>query len=156
LTDGDQLEVDAMPIVQVDPPEASRLMGEGYVYLDVRSTSEFARGHAQGAVNAPLLETDPAGGLAPNPDFLAVCMANFAKDMRLVVGCASGGRSQKACELLEANGYTTLANVRGGFSGARDRTGRVLARGWAELGLPVSMEVGEGVSYESLERKAGR
>jgi rhodanese-related sulfurtransferase len=156
LRDGDPLEVNAMPIVQVDPAEAYRLMGEGYVYLDVRSTSEFARGHAQGAVNAPLLETDPAGGRAPNPDFLAVCLANFAKDQRLLVGCASGGRSQKACELLESNGYVTLANIRGGFSGAQDRAGRVLVRGWAELGLPVSMELGDGVSYESLARKAGR
>jgi rhodanese-related sulfurtransferase len=144
-----------MAIEQIDPREAHRRLGAGHVYLDVRSTAEFARGHATGAHNVPLLEPDAAtGGMAPNPDFLAVVTANFPRDAKLVVGCAAGGRSQRACEVLEANGYAVLANVRGGFSGAHDAEGRVVAKGWAELGLPVSVQPAAGAAYVSLRGKA--
>jgi rhodanese-related sulfurtransferase len=145
-----------MAIRQIDPEEAHGLMADGHVYLDVRSTAEFARGHATGALNVPLLEHDRSGALAPNPDFLAVCLATLPKDARLVVGCAAGGRSQRACEMLGEQGYTTLANLRGGFGGQRDRDGRLVAKGWVDSGLPVSTEVGDDVSYASLARKAGK
>lgn len=144
-----------MEIPQIDPAEASRRMGQGHIYLDVRSSMEFGRGHAAGAVNVPLLEFDPAyGQLAPNPDFIDVCLANFPKDAKLVVGCMSGSRSQAACEYLASMGYASLANILGGFGGARDPQGQVMAKGWSELGLPVSTDVGEGVAYSSLLRKA--
>jgi rhodanese-related sulfurtransferase len=142
-----------MPIRQIDPQEAHRLMADGHIYLDVRSTSEFDRGHPDGAVNVPLLHAQPTGGMSPNGDFLRVCLANLPKDAKLVVGCAAGGRSQRACETLGANGYSTLANIQGGFSGARAPDGSVVAKGWADLGLPVSTEAGEGISYESLLKK---
>jgi rhodanese-related sulfurtransferase len=144
-----------MAIRQIDPEEAQRLMTDGHVYLDVRSTAEFARGHAPGALNVPLLEHDRSGALAPNPDFVAVCVANLPKDARLVVGCAAGGRSQRACEILAGQGYATLANLRGGFGGQRDRAGQLIATGWADSGLPISTELGDA-SYESLARKAGK
>ena len=144
-----------MTIEQIDPQEAHGRMGHGHVYLDVRSTPEFARAHATGACNVPLLEPDPAaGGMVPNADFLAVCLANFSKDTKLVVGCAAGGRSQRACEVLQANGYTVLANIRGGFSGAHDPDGRVVAKGWAELGLPVSTQAPADATYATLMKKA--
>jgi rhodanese-related sulfurtransferase len=130
-------------------------VGQGHVYLDVRSTPEFTRGHAAGAYNVPLLEPDPTtGGMAPNPDFLRVCLANFPKDTMLVVGCAAGSRSQRACEILEANGYSVVANIRGGFSGAHDPDGRVVAKGWAEQGLPVSTQAAHGATYAALRVKA--
>jgi rhodanese-related sulfurtransferase len=144
-----------MTIEQIDPQEAHRRMGQGHVYLDVRSTPEFARAHATGAYNVPLLEPDPAtGGMAPNVEFLTVCLASFPKDTMLVVGCAAGGRSQRACEVLQANGYTVVANIRGGFSGAHDPDGRVVAKGWAELGLPVSTQAADGATYAALVQKA--
>jgi len=144
-----------MAIEQIDPQEAHRRMGAGHIYLDVRSTPEFARAHAAGAYNVPLLEPDPAiGGMAPNTDFLAVCLASFSKDTMLVVGCAAGGRSQRACEVLQANGYSAVANIRGGVSGAHDPDGRVVAKGWAELGLPVSTQAADGATYAALVKKA--
>ena len=145
-----------MPIQQIDPPEAHRLMGEGAIYLDVRSTGEFSRGHPTGAWNVPLLEANATGALAPNPDFVAVCLANFPKDARLVVGCAMGGRSQRACDALQGQGYTNLANVQGGFGGQRDRAGTLVTRGWTDCELPVSTEPGDGASYESLAQKTGK
>jgi len=45
-------------------------------------------------------------------------------------------------------------NVAGGFSGAKDMMGRIAQPGWTTLGLPVSDDLGEGVSYESLRKKA--
>jgi len=143
-----------MAIEQIDPREAHQRMGRGHIYLDVRSTPEFGRGHAAGAYNVPLLEPDPgAGGMAPNPDFLGVCLASFPKETMLVVGCAAGGRSQRACEMLQANGYTVVANIRGGFSGAHDPDGRVVAKGWAELGLPVSTQAPDAATYAALVKK---
>jgi hypothetical protein len=41
----------------------------------------------------------------------------------------------------------------GGFGGMRDPMGTVSAPGWASVGLPVSEDNGEGVSYESLKLK---
>jgi hypothetical protein len=72
----------------------------------------------------------------------------------LVVGCMAGGRSQRACEILEQAGFSDLTNVRGGFGGARDATGAILVPGWRDAGLPVSTELGES-AYQSLQVKAG-
>jgi rhodanese-related sulfurtransferase len=80
-----------------------------------------------------------------NPDFFKVVEANFPKDAKLVMGCQVGMRSQKAAEIL----------VQGGFGGMKDESGRTLAQGWAELGLPVSADNADGVSYESLAAKTG-
>ena len=66
----------------------------------------------------------------------------------------AGGRSQRACEIMEEAGYSDLTNVRGGFGGARDASGKVVAPGWRDAGLPVSNDVGED-AYQSLRGKAG-
>ena len=66
----------------------------------------------------------------------------------------AGGRSQRACEILEEAGYGDLTNVRGGFGGARDQSGKVVVAGWRDAGLPVSSDLGES-SYQSLRGKAG-
>ncbi|MGH7864179.1 MAG: rhodanese-like domain-containing protein, partial [Candidatus Binataceae bacterium] len=69
-------------------------------------------------------------------------------------GCMSGMRSQRACEILESAGYTDLTNVRGGFGGQRDQSGEVVAPGWRDCGLPVSIDLG-AASYQALRKKAG-
>jgi len=144
-----------MGVQHVSPKEAYDLMvNEGYTYVDVRSVPEFTDGHAAQAVNIPLLHYDEdTGWMVPNDDFLAVVEGNFPKDVKLVVGCQVGQRSAQAAEILQQAGYTSVYNVRGGFGGLRDSFGRVIERGWAEIGLPVSYENGEGVGYESLEAK---
>ena len=128
-----------MPIEQITPRDAkSRLdAGEGVVYLDVRTEQEFAAGHAPGAVNIPVANVDPARGMMLNQGFLAAVQERYAPEQRFVVGCAAGGRSQRACEMLASSGYTSLANIRGGFMGARDPMGRVIENGWAQEGFPV-------------------
>jgi rhodanese-related sulfurtransferase len=143
-----------MPVSQIDPARAHELMRADHIYVDVRTEEEFRAGHPEGAVNVPVFVPTPWGQLAPNADFLPVMAARFAPDAPLVVGCMMGGRSQKACEMLAQAGYSRLANVQGGFGGARDPLGRVMAPGWKDLGLPVSQANGEGVSYASLRVRA--
>ncbi len=123
-----------MPIREITPVEAARELSPeaGAVYLDVRTAAEFDAGHPAGARNVPVFVFDPATGRPrPNPDFVAVVRRHLEPGTRLLVGCQSGMRSQRACELLAEAGYGDLANVRGGFGGSDDTPG------WAESGLPV-------------------
>lgn len=146
-----------MAVEQITPPEAQALMEQDpqVVYLDVRTVAEFTAGHPRGARNIPVVFFDAAHRPVPNPDFLTVVEANIPKDTRIIVGCQAGMRSQRAAEILTQAGYTRVANMQGGFGGARDQTGRVVVPGWQECGLPVSTDNGEGVSYASLAAKAG-
>ncbi len=145
-----------MAIKQTEPPQAYEILkaNPDAIYLDVRTEGEFAQGHPAGAINIPVVFIKGPGQMEPNADFLSVAEKTLPKDRKLVVGCMAGVRSQRACELLEGAGFTDLTNVRGGFGGARDQSGRVVVTGWRDAGLPVSNEVGEN-SYQSLRRKAG-
>src|SRR5215213_5704364 len=104
---------------QVTVQEAAELMKQGYKYLDVRSVPEFEAGHPEGALNIPLLNSQ-GGRLVGNPEFQAVVQGNLPRDEKLLVGCKVGNRSAQAAAILEAAGYSDVANVVGGYSGARD------------------------------------
>jgi rhodanese-related sulfurtransferase len=143
---------------ELPPPEAHEAMTneDGVVYLDVRTAHEFEQGHPPGAYNVPVVLLDPAGGPAqPNSEFLAVVEAHLPKDTKLLVGCLSGGRSQRACRILAEAGYVDLTNVQGGFGGSRDRTGRVIVVGWRDAGLPVESGQPSGRSYAELLQRCG-
>ncbi|HSB10044.1 MAG TPA: rhodanese-like domain-containing protein [Blastocatellia bacterium] len=124
------------------------------IYLDVRSVSEFEGGHPKGAVNIPILHFTPGVGMSPNQDFPAVVEANLPKDAKVVVGCKTGMRSARACELMSQLGYTNVSNVRGGFVGAMDNLGRVVEPGWTMLQLPVCSECEDEARYDTLYAKA--
>lgn len=146
-----------MPINQITPDEAKRLIDDGYTYLDVRTEGEFAGGHPEKAVNVPVVVPDPArGAMVPNPEFLPVVEALVPKDAKLILGCQSGARSQRAAEILAAAGYRDVSNMRGGFGGLRDQMGRTVQPGWAESGLPVCRGCGEENSYAGVKSRAGR
>jgi len=141
-------------IKRVSPSEAKGLIdAEGYLYVDVRSEPEFAAGHPVGAHNVPLMHAGPKG-MTPNPDFLRVIEAVYPKGRKLVLGCAAGGRSLRAVEMLIASGYTTVIDQRAGFGGARDAFGQISEPGWAAAGLPVETAT-PGGSYAELRAKAG-
>jgi len=98
--------------------EAQELMGQGHVYLDVRTEEEFARGHVEGSVCVPVYFTGPGGNMVANPDFLAGVEAALPEadlDTPFVIGCRSGVRSLDAGALMRDAGYLTLLNVEGGF-----------------------------------------
>ncbi len=137
--------------------EARKLQEEGYTYVDVRSTREFAQGHPDGAVNIPLMEPDEdTGQMMPNPDFVRVMQANYPPDSPLLIGCQAGGRSMRAAQMLESFGYQNLTNVKGGFRGARDPLGRTIDPGWVESNLPVEEDVPADRSWQGLSDKADR
>ncbi len=140
-------------VLRVSPEEAQALIGEGYVYVDVRSEPEFERGHPAGAVNVPLMQRGPAG-LVSNPDFLSVMEEAFGKSERLVIGCQTGGRSLKAARMLAEAGYTNLRELRTGFEGSRDAFGRP-EPGWSKRGLPVGTGAPPGQTYEDVKRRGG-
>jgi rhodanese-related sulfurtransferase len=116
-----------MTTKRVDPKEAKALLDQGWTYVDVRTEQEFDTGHPAGSINIPL----------SSPDFLAVMKANFPHDAKLVVGCQLGGRSARACQVLEADGYKELVDQTAGWGGQRDGAGRVVLAGWADSKLPV-------------------
>lgn len=145
-----------MSFETTDPAGAKSLLEgpEPHRYLDVRSVEEFEAGHVPGAYNLPLLQRSPAGGLAPNPDFAEVATKVLDPGDPWVVGCAAGGRSARACELMGSLGFTTLVNMHGGFSGARDAAGNLTQEGWAGAGFPTTNEVESGRDWASLRREA--
>jgi hydroxyacylglutathione hydrolase len=103
------------PLVpEISPTDAHRrtLAGE-VLLLDVREDDEWAAGHADGAVHAPLSRLDPQAV----PDALPV-----------VAVCRVGQRSQAAAHALAARGLV-VANLTGGM----------LA--WQAAGLPVLGEI---------------
>lgn len=127
-------------IQQIRPDEAQRLLSapEGYIYLDVRTTAEFAEGHVPGAKNVPVMQIDPRQGrMVPNDQFLGTVQKQFPREAKIIVGCQSGGRSQHAAQLMESQGYLHLSNMVGGFGGQRSPMGEVLQEGWSTLGLPI-------------------
>ena len=125
-----------MTVRKVSPQEAQDLVErEGYVYVDVRSVPEFEGGHPAGACNVPVANAG-AGGMQPNGDFVQEMERAFPKDAKLIVGCLAGGRSARACAMLEAAGYSALVDQRAGWGGAKDPFGRVLEAGWSAAGLP--------------------
>ena len=139
-------------VKRVTPPEASTLLGEGWVYLDVRSIPEFDDGHPPGAANVPLLHFQ-GGRMVPNPDFGAVIAANFPKETKIVVGCKAGGRSLRAAQVLAAEGFTQVVDQRAGWDAARDPFGQVIEPGWSRAGLPVEDGQPTGRAWEDMKRK---
>ena len=141
---------------EISPQQAYDLMQSDseVVYLDVRSVPEFEAGHPQGAINIPLLHFTPGAGMSPNEDFTVVVEASLPRKSKIVVGCKSGGRSANACQIMSQLGYTDVTNVRGGFVGAADMTGRLVEPGWSMLNLPVSTQPTEGADYGALLAKA--
>ncbi len=90
------------------------------VLVDVREPGEWAAGRIPGATHVPrgLLEvsadpTSPAHKRELDPHH------------RVILYCASGGRSALSADTLQAMGYTNVAHLDGGF------------KAWSAAGRPV-------------------
>lgn len=83
--------------------EVAEKQDAGYTVLDVREPSEFDQGHIPEAQNKPLtsMQTGDFDGLQ--------------KDIKYVVICQSGNRSQQASDLMLEEGYE-FVNVAQGMS----------------------------------------
>ena len=129
-----------MSVKQINPRQTSEILKQdsNAVYIDVRTAAEFANGHVPGAVNIAVLSPEPMSGrMSPNPNFLQAVEVAFPKDKKIICGCQMGGRSQRAADILVQAGYTDVSNMVGGFGGATDPMGRLVAPGWLQSDLPV-------------------
>ncbi len=70
------------------------------IIIDVREPEEYARGHADGAINIPPSEI-MAG---------ATKLDDVSKDTELVLYCVSGSRSNVSMQYLKRLGFTNLVN----------------------------------------------
>jgi rhodanese-related sulfurtransferase len=143
-----------MTVTRISAMQARDKLAEGWTYVDVRTVEEFEDGHPAGSINVPLMLA-LGGRMAPNQDFMRAMNAAFGKDAKIVLGCRSGGRSLRAAQLLEAEGFTNIVDQRAGWDGARDPFGQVSEPGWSRAGLPVEQGQPSGRSWEDIKKRAG-
>lgn len=104
--------------------QAKEELEQGHVklLLDVREPAEWEKGHIPGVVLAPrgMLEwyADPTTPYAK-------AALTTQREARIIVTCASGGRSMLAAETLRKMGYTDVVNMAGGFNE------------WSKQGFPI-------------------
>jgi rhodanese-related sulfurtransferase len=134
-----------MAVRIISTTEALALRDTDAIFLDVRSVEEFEAGHAPGAYNIPLLEQQP-GGMKPNPHFADQVGAALPRDRTVVVSCKAGGRSARACVVLEQLGFERVLDHGGGWSG------NATDGGWARGGGPVTTDAEPGRSHRDLVR----
>ncbi len=142
-----------MSFETTNPPGARELLegDDGWIYLDVRTVEEYEQGHAPGAYNIPVVFRSPTGEMSPNDEFATQVAKHFPADTPIVMGCAMGGRSQRACEILAASGYQKLMNMYGGFVGARDPMGQMVEPGWQACGFPTTTGEDPERGYAALQ-----
>jgi len=92
----------------VGPLDAVRLLNQGALMLDVRTTAEFDSGHVIDARHVP-------------QDQLAQSAETLKKYREKVViaCCESGMRSGAAARVLRTQGFTKVVNLRGGLQAWR-------------------------------------
>lgn len=98
------------------PAEAETLIhaSKDLLIIDVRTQEEFAEGHIAGARNVNF-----------NSPTFAAQMQAFA-DKKILIHCASGGRSTRALEALSGISFEKVYHLHKGFNA------------WVEAGKPVS------------------
>lgn len=87
--------------------------GKELLIVDVREESEYAAGHIPSSILVPRGILETAADLH-YPKRHPVLSA--ARDNRIVVYCATGGRSAMAAHTLNQMGFTDVYNLSGGIS----------------------------------------
>lgn len=87
----------------IKPDQAKEMMDKGdAVILDVRTPEEYKRGHIKKAL------------LIPSYDIKRLAQSKLhTKEAKILVYCASGGRSRAAAKALIKMGYTKVYNIGG-------------------------------------------
>jgi hydroxyacylglutathione hydrolase len=89
------------PLAGIDPHEAREIFeDEAALFVDVRTTTEYAAGHVSGAHHAPIARFQEV-------------YEDLPKERPLVVYCGSGARATVAASVLQAEGYGPLKVVIG-------------------------------------------
>lgn len=82
----------------VTSSEASSLIKDGAILIDVRTKEEYDEKHISGAVNIPLADIEEGD-------------IDYDKDDAIIVYCRSGNRSATAAKKLIALGYTNIYDL---------------------------------------------
>jgi rhodanese-related sulfurtransferase len=108
-------------IENLTPQQVKEELSKGNVNLiDIRESEELQNGKIPGAVNAP------RGMLEFYADSsLPYYRPEFDKNKRIILHCASGGRSALAVKTLQEMGYENIAHLDGGL------------KAWVEAGMDV-------------------
>lgn len=93
----------SIPEISVKELKEKMDEGEAPPLLDVRQPAE----HDLGNIGGQHIQLDQLG--------VRLEELSVAKDAEVVVYCRSGGRSGRAVELLQANGWTGATNLKGGM-----------------------------------------
>lgn len=101
---------------QLSPVNAIRVMNnEDALVLDVRESAEFSKGHIKNAKNMPFSSLkDKLKDITKY------------KDAAVLAYCNNGAISNKACRVLQGDGFTNVHNIAGGINS------------WLEAKLPVT------------------
>lgn len=99
---------------EVGTLEATRLINQGSLVLDVRDAKEYAAGHLPKARHIPLRELPGRVGE----------IAKF-KEKPVIVTCRSGARAGSACRYLRREGFKNVFQLKGGLAA------------WQQASLPV-------------------
>lgn len=94
----------ASGINQLNTLEATRLINDDALVLDVREDNEWSAGHIPNARHIPLGKL--SGRLSELDKF---------KGKPIVVSCRSGHRSGRACAMLKKSGFEHVHNLAGGM-----------------------------------------
>jgi rhodanese-related sulfurtransferase len=104
-------------VKQIDIAAYQKMPREGHLLVDVREDSEWAEGHAAGAVHMSkgVIERD-----------IETRVPDTAQTM--VLYCGGGYRSALVADALQRMGYRNVISLDGGW------------RAWNEAGLPVAKD----------------
>lgn len=96
------------------PADAVRLINDGATVVDVRGVSAFEQGHIISAMNLPLSDMEQNVGTLEKH-----------RNGPILVCCDNGMTSGKAAGLLRAQGFPSIAQLKGGLNA------------WRQEGLPL-------------------
>ena len=89
--------------ISVEELKARRDRGENPLVIDVREEWELQLARIPGVVHLPMKEVPARIG-------------EFSRDTETIVMCHAGGRSMRVAQYLVDQGFTNVANLRGGIA----------------------------------------
>ncbi len=94
-------------LVEYGPDEFDRVRkSDSAVTIDVRTRSEYSRGHMNGCVHIPL-------------NTLKDRLYSLEKDKSYLLVCATGHRSRAAAAIMLRNDFKSIAHLKGGMAAWR-------------------------------------
>ena len=80
------------------------------IILDVREPYEYNEGHIKGAINIPL-----------STILVGIDQLKNIQGKKIILQCRVGGRSMRACQLLQAEGFKhDIWNLEGGIDACKE------------------------------------